>query len=294
MTVSIERYKKILGEDFEVLEQKPAQAIRINTLKITSEELKNRLTKKGWKLEYVPWCEDAFFVNTNELLSKTIEHSLGYYFLQNASSMIPPLVLDPKPNEIILDLCAAPGAKTTQMSAMMKNTGVIIANDVKLERLKSLRGNLQRCGVLNAVVTVMDGMKFWETGMKFEKILLDAPCSATGTLNPRVLEQTNERAIRWLSGVQKKLLASAAKCLSENGVLVYSTCSLEPEENEENIDFAVRELGLSVEKIEIGDVPRGTIVSEWDGKKFDESVRNAIRIIPTNQTEGFFVCKLRF
>lgn len=293
MTISIERYKKILGEDFEVPEQKPAQAIRTNTLKITTEELKARLIKKGWELEEVPWYEDAFFVEADELLSKTIEHSLGYYFIQNASSMIPPLVLKPEPNEIILDLCAAPGAKTTQSAAMMENTGVIIANDMKLKRLKSLRGNLQRCGVMSAIVTVMDGVNFWKTGMKFEKILSDVPCSATGTLNPRVLMQTDERGIRWLSSVQKKLLVSAAKCLTDNGVIVYSTCSLEPEENEENIDFAVRELGLSVEKIEIEDVPAGTVLTEWNGKKFDDSIDNALRVLPSEKTEGFFVCKLR-
>jgi NOL1/NOP2/sun family putative RNA methylase len=293
--IGIERYKEIFKEDFSKIFQQEREffwAVRANTLKMTSEELEKRFKEKNYKIEQIPWVKEGFWVKTEENLSKSLEHVLGYFFIQNASSMIPPLIIEPKPNELILDLCASPGAKTTQIAAAMQNTGVIVANDITHKRLKALRGNLQRCGVMNAVVTKMFGEVFWKTNLRFSKILLDVPCTATGSLNPRVLQQTNLSSIRLLSKLQKKLLISASRCLEKDGILVYSTCSLEPEENEENVDFAVKKLGLTVEKIEIN-FPRKSALLEWDRKKYDDSVVNAARIIPSNKTEGFFVCKLR-
>jgi len=288
-----ERYKKILKENFEkVFPPKPPSIwnIRVNTLKISVEELKEKLEKKNCEIEEIPWVKEGFWVRNCDL-SKSIEHILGYFFIQNASSMIPPLVLNPEKNDTILDLCAAPGAKTTQMAAMMKNQGLIIANDVHLKRLKALRGNLQRCGVTNTITTLMNGKSFWKTGLKFKKILLDVPCSGSGTLNPRVFKQLSFGALKMLSSIQKKLLISASKCLEKGGTIVYSTCSLEPEENEEVIDFAIKKLGLKTKKIEI-EAPFVHAFSKWEEKEFDDSVTKAIRIIPSEKTEGFFVCKL--
>lgn len=262
--------------------------IRTNTLKITSEELEERLKERGWKVERVPWFEHGFFIECDQLLSKTVEHSLGYFFMQNSSSMIPPLILDPKPDEIILDLCASPGAKTTEMAELMNNTGVIVANDISHVRLKALRGNLQRCGVLNTVVVKGFAENFYKTGLKFSKILLDVPCTASGTMNPRILKQTKEEGVRYLSSLQKRIITSAAQCLEEGGTIVYSTCSLEKEENENVIDYAVKELGLKTEKIEVKNLP--TQKPFFEG--YDEAVKNAVRIPFSERTEGFFVCKL--
>jgi NOL1/NOP2/sun family putative RNA methylase len=237
------------------------------------------------------FVKEGFFVSSEKNLSKSIEHSLGYFFLQGASSMIPPLVLEPKPADTILDLCASPGAKTTQIAALMQNQGAVVANDITYKRLKALRGNLQRCGVRNVVVTKMFGENFWKIKERFNKILLDVPCTGTGSTNPRILQQTSEQSIRLLSRLQKKLLESAVQCLEENGTLIYSTCSLEPEENEENIDFAVSQLGLHTERtqLKLNYMPG---LSKWDDKKY-EGTFNAVRIIPTNEMEGFFICKLR-
>jgi len=282
-----ERYEKIFGEKI-VPPSKNIWHVRTNSIKISPKDLERRLEMIGTieKME----IEGGFWVRSEKNLSKTVEHILGYFFLQNASSMLPPLFLDLK-QDVVLDLCASPGSKTTQMAAIMQNKGVIIANDITYKRLKALRGNLQRCGVMNTVVAKMRGENFWKTGIKFKKILLDAPCSGTGTMNPRILQETSERSVRMLSNVQKKLLFSAAKCLDDDGVIVYSTCSLEPEENEENVDFAVKELGLKTEKIDFknGRQP----VMEWQGKKFSEEVANAVRIMPNEKNEGFFICKLR-
>lgn len=262
--------------------------IRTNRLKITAEELEERLIEKGWKVERIPWFESGFFIECDQLLSKTVEHSLGYFFMQNASSMVPPLIIDSKPDEVILDLCASPGAKTTEMAEFMENTGAIIANDISHVRLKALRGNLQRCGALNTVVTKGYAENFYKTGLKFKKILLDVPCTATGTMNPRILRQTKEEGIKYLSNLQKRIVTSAARSLEEGGMIVYSTCSLEKEENEEVMDYAVRELGLKIEKIEIKNLPTQKPFFE----RYDEAVKNAIRIPFSERTEGFFVCKL--
>lgn len=292
--IAIERYKEIFKEDFDKIFQEQKEffwSVRTNTLKIPVEKLEKKFEEK-YSIEKIPWCKEGFWIKTEENLSKCLEHVLGYFFIQNASSMIPPLILDPKPNEIILDLCASPGAKTTQLAAAMQNTGLIIANDITYKRLKALRGNLQRCGVLNVVVTKMFGENFWKTGLKFSKILLDVPCTGTGTLNPRILQQTSPSSIKLLSKLQKRLLVSAEKCLEEDGVLAYSTCSLEPEENEENIDFAVKKLGLTTEKIEANFLCMPAVL-EWDGSKYDDAVANAVRVMPSNKTEGFFICKLR-
>jgi 16S rRNA C967 or C1407 C5-methylase (RsmB/RsmF family) len=177
----------------------------------------------------------------------------------------------------------------------MQNTGCIVANDIRHQRLKALRGNLQRCGVINAIVTKSFGEYFWKFDAKFSKILLDVPCSATGTFNPRIWQETSHSSIVMLSRLQKKLLESAEKMLERDGVIVYSTCSLEPEENEENIDFAVRKLGLSVEKIKmkLKDVEMIAGVTEWNNKTYDEQVADCVRVVPNERMEGFFVCMLR-
>ncbi|MEM7819100.1 MAG: RsmB/NOP family class I SAM-dependent RNA methyltransferase [Candidatus Aenigmatarchaeota archaeon] len=287
-----ERYRKIYGEDFfEFLKILP-QSIRVNTIKISVKDFKRKVEEKGWKLKGFDWYDEGFYVEANENISKTIEHQIGYFFIQNASSMVPPLVLDPKKDEIILDLCAAPGAKTTQLAQIMENTGVIIANDVKVKRIRALKGNLQRMGVVNTVITIMDGGKFWKTGLKFEKILLDVPCSGSGSLNPRVFQQIGKYTLNYLKKIQKRLLISASKCLKKDGILVYSTCSLEPEENEEIIDFAIKKLGLETEEIKIKGLEYIEGLRSWNGNVFSEGVKRAIRIIP-KEKEGFFICKLR-
>jgi NOL1/NOP2/sun family putative RNA methylase len=295
------RYKEILGEEYEelekVLKSKIQKSFRINTLKISKKEILPRLKEKGWKLKQIPWVKNGYWVNVStEFLTKTIEYYLGYYYIQEAASMIPPLVLEPEPGEIILDLFAAPGSKTTQIAEMMKNSGVVIANDYKLKRIKALAANIQRFGAMNCVITYCDARDFWKFGLKFDKILFDVSCSGSGSIVTtwRIMKEWSLQRIKMMSKYQKILLACAVKCLNKDGILVYSTCSMEPEENEENIDFAVKRLGLSVEKVKVKNLKYRNGLLEFEGKKFDESVANAIRIFPhDNLTEGFFICKLR-
>ncbi len=212
----IERYRKIYGKEFfEFLKILP-QSIRINTIKISVKDFKKKAEERSWKLKGLEWYDEGFYVEASENISKTIEHQIGYFFIQNVSSMLPPLILEPKKDEIILDLCAAPGAKSTQIAQLMENTGVIIANDVKVKRIRALKGNLQRMGVVNTIITMMDGSKFWKTGLKFEKILLDVPCSGSGSLNPRIFQQIGKYTLNYLTKIQKRLLISASKCLEKD------------------------------------------------------------------------------
>jgi len=301
-----ERMKKLIPEkeDFfnflEIIRKSPRNFIRCNTLKISPEELLKRLEKK-WLIEQPFKEHPEIMLIKQELnpgeLGNSIEHLLGYYYIQELSSMLSVIALDPKKEEFVLDMCASPGSKTTQIAAKMENTGTIIANDIKIDRIKILSANLERCGVANTIVTRMDAIELCgnlaERNIKFDKILLDAPCSGEGTLrsSPRTFLMWNIKAIRNLSRQQKKLIAYALKCLKKNGVLVYSTCTHAPEENEEVIDFALKNFPIKLEKVELPIKCRAGITN-WEDKEYDKSVQHACRIYPQdNDSEGFFVAK---
>jgi tRNA (cytosine49-C5)-methyltransferase len=272
------------------------KSIRVNTLKISIESLKKRMEKE-WELEQIPWIKEGFFIRNKKGrldVGNTIEHSLGYYYVQEAASMIPPIVLEPKQEEIILDMCAAPGSKTTQIAQYMKNKGLIIANDIKGDRLSALGINLQRCGIMNTIITLSPGTAI--KGIIFDKILLDAPCSGTGTIrkSPKTIRMWNTETVKRLAAVQKKLIAHAFEILKKEGILVYSTCSNEPEENEAVIDFLINKFeNARIENFELN-IKRGKIITEFEGKKYNPEVKKCLRLWPQdNDTEGFFVAKIR-
>jgi len=271
------------------------KSIRVNTLKISIKDLKARL-EKDWVLEPVPWCKEGFFIEHKKGrldVGNTIEHSLGYYYVQEAASMIPPVVLDPRPGEIVLDMCAAPGSKATQIAQYLQNKGLLVANDIKGVRLASLGINLQRCGVMNELVTLSPGTAI--RGLLFDKIMLDAPCSGTGTIrkSPKTIQMWNPNMVKRLSAVQKKLIVHAFGSLKKGGTLVYSTCSNEPEENEGVIDFLLNKFeDAEVEAFDLN-INRGDVILEFEGRKFDDSIKECLRLWPQdNDTEGFFVAKI--
>jgi len=272
------------------------RSIRINTLKRPIVEVKKRLEALGWILDPIPWCEGGFWV-THETgrrdIGSTVEHQLGYFYVQESVSMIPPLALDAKPGDIVLDMCAAPGSKTTQIGSMMENEGVLVSNDYKGMRLAPLGINSQKQGLTNQLISLDGGQSI--RGVKFDKILVDAPCSGTGTIRKsfKTLRIWNPNMVKRLASTQKKLLENAYTLLNPGGTLVYSTCSLEPEEDEGVIDFITKKFpDLTVEKIELNGLKRSTPVTEFDGKKFS-NVENVLRLWPQdNDTEGFFVCKM--
>jgi len=293
----IKRYEKLtdINEFKDITTKFLRRSIRINTLKSSTQDIKSRL-EKIFSLTKVPWCDDAFFIEGERRdIGNTIEHSLGYIYIQEAASLIPPLILAPNGTDIILDMAAAPGSKTTQIAALMNNNGLVIANDIKYDRLKSLYINLQRCGVLNTIISLNDFTKIKD--FKFDKILLDAPCSGTGAIRKSLdtLRIWNPNMIKRISKLQKKLILTAFENLNENGSLVYSTCSLEPEENEAVINFLLNKCeNVKLEDINIENIKRSKPILEFEGNSYSEEISKCLRIWPQdNNTEGFFVAKIR-
>src|SRR3989338_1429965 len=212
--------------------------------------------------------------------------------------MLSVLALDPQPGEKVLDLCAAPGSKTSQIAAQMQNSGLLLANDVRMDRIRILAATLERCGVSNAVITKNDGValcaRLAEKKFKFDRILLDAPCSGEGTLrsSPKTFIMWNPKVVHNLSRMQKKLLAFALKCLKKGGTLVYSTCTHAPEENEGVINFALTNFPVKIETINLPLKCRPGI-TEWHDDTYNKEVTKSCRIYPhDNDSEGFFVCKM--
>jgi len=271
------------------------KSIRVNTLKISVKKLTERL-KDRFILTPIPWCKEGFWIEHREGrldIGNTIEHMLGYYYVQEAASMIPPLVLEPKPGEVILDLCAAPGSKTSEIAQFMENKGVLLANDLKGVRLASLGINLQRCGVTNTIITKKKG-EFYEG--EFDRILVDAPCSGTGTIRKSIktIKIWNPNMVKRLAAVQKKLITKAFSLLKQGGTMVYSTCSLEPEENEAVVSFLLeKNANASLEPIDLH-IAKGKPILTFDGKTFHPDVKHVLRLWPQdNDTEGFFVSKIK-
>lgn len=261
------------------------KSIRVNTLKTTVNEIKMRLEEQGWALTRVPWCNEGFYVAHNDGrrdISNTDEHRQGLFFIQKSVSMLPACVLEPKAGETVLDICAAPGAKTTQMAAMMKNEGILVSNESDSSRLKSLYANLQRCSVLNTIVTQHSGDRFPDVVM-FDKILVDAPCSGTGLIkgmtqrSEETLKTWNLNMVRRLAKLQKRILYHAYSLLKPQGTLVYSTCSLEPDEDEDVVEYLLEHTDAKIVSVDLN------VKAEKNGW---------IKVWPQDQgTEGFFVAK---
>ena len=304
----IKRMEALLGEVdakefFEICYTKTPVSIRVNTLKISVDNLKNRLKGYGWKIKQPLECFPEVMVIENKLnpgeIGKTKEHLLGYYYVQEISSMLPMLVLQPKPGEIILDLCASPGSKTTQAAAMMDNEGTIIANELSMGRIGILNSNLERCGVMNTIVTRKEGGALCnrflkKSQMRFDKILVDAPCSGEGTLrkSPRTFEIWNINVIKKIAGVQKQLAIAALKILKVGGEMIYSTCTLSPEEDEMIIDYLIKNFDVEIEQIKLP-LKFRCGVTEWESVSLDENVKKCLRLYPQdNNTDGFFVAKI--
>ncbi|MBI5391390.1 RsmB/NOP family class I SAM-dependent RNA methyltransferase [Candidatus Woesearchaeota archaeon] len=300
-TPILERYKLLFKEELEIFLKncnKPLPSyIRANTLKIAPEQLKKRLEAKGWKVTLIPFYPDAFTVETEDTLGNTIEHFLGYYYVQDAASMLPPLILNPKPGEKILDLCAAPGSKTTELAQLMNNEGTIVANEADKIRSKALSLNIQRCGIINTIITKHVGQAFAKKQIEFDKILVDAPCSAEGTVRNdwKVPQYLSLKTFETLPKLQYELASAALTCLKKGGVLVYSTCTFAPEENEAVVHRLLENnQDLSIERIGLPGLKTRQGITNWKERQFNPQVKDCIRIVPyDNDTEGFFVAKLR-
>ena len=267
--------------------------LRVNTLKSDIYEIMNMLKENAIKFDRVPWYNDALVIkNANEKeLQKLDIYEEGKIYLQSLSSMVPPIVLKPKPGEKVLDLTAAPGSKTTQIAAMMQNSGYILANELDALRCERLKFNVEKQGA--KIIEINNG-RGESIGKKYEeyfdKVLLDAPCSGEGRFlanDPKTYRSWSVKTVKELSKLQKKLLKSAYQAVKKGGEIVYSTCTLNKEENENILKWAIEELNIKLLDINLN-IKNSVEISENNA-----DLKKTIRILPSKETEGFFIARLK-
>lgn len=281
------------------------KSLRVNTLKISVDDFKAAAKVRGWDLSPVPWCPEGFFIEREDrtrALGRDILHQVGCFYMQEAASMLPPALLGALPGHDVLDMSAAPGSKTTQVAAALRGCGVIVANDVQENRLWTLKTNIHRFGATNVVITKKVGQWFAKhMTERFDRVLCDAPCTAQGTVrkDSDALQYCGIENIEKMARLQVQLLESAIHAAKVGGRIVYSTCTLTPEENEGVVLQVLKTFGERVTVV----APEG----EWTAQPIADSHRvqhwlakehgytlpthgyPMIRLWPqTLDTEGFF------
>jgi NOL1/NOP2/sun family putative RNA methylase len=301
------RLREVLGQDYlsvmSAFASERRGSFRVNTLKWDSSEVERELTEKGIIVEPFPEIPAAY------TFSREYEYALkgtrafyeGKIYLQSLASMLPVYALSPKEYEEVLDVCAAPGSKTTQMAVCMKNTGNITAIEQNQIRYDKLLYNIHLQWVINVEWVKIDAKKYLEKNVKmYDKILLDAPCSAEGRI---LLENEKSYGFWSLENIERKaelqysLLTNVWKHLRKGGILIYSTCTLAPEENEALIMRFTSDYSDAV----IQDIELWLSYKPWwrqgisgfSGNTYSEEIKKAVRILPSNETEGFFLVKIQ-
>ncbi|MDQ3835578.1 MAG: RsmB/NOP family class I SAM-dependent RNA methyltransferase, partial [Thermoproteota archaeon] len=275
------------------MEKTPVRYIRVNTLKTSIEELMLRLRSKGFEFKATRIPEVLAVKKASLSLGATTEYLLGHYYIQDLSSCIAVEALDIKQNQIVLDMAAAPGGKTTFMAQKMHNTGIIIAMEPSGRRARSTLFNLARCGVYNTCIFKTNAVQADKLGIKFDRVLLDAPCSCEGVMarDPTRKRSHKPEDVDYCSKIQENLIESAVSRVKPGGILVYSTCSFAPEENEMVVDRVLKDWGsVRVEPIPYG--INGLI--KFGDLSFGNAMMNTRRLYPhLHNTTGFFIARLR-
>lgn len=269
---------------------------RINKLKAPGNKVIEELKKRNIKFEKCPQYDDIYMLkdSTERILQGLESYKNGEIYLQNLSSIMPAEVLEVDKNDKVLDMCAAPGGKTLKLAEKMNNEGEIIANEVNGLRYERLKYNIIKQGAKNITAINLDGRRLMKSYPDyFDKILLDVPCSGEGTIKIR-----NNKKIKLLKNgpfvkVQKELIKSAFNSLKSSGVILYSTCTIAPEENEEIIDYLLSKYpNADLVKININLINIKNGIVSYKDKKYDERMVNAVRIIPNDAMEGFFIAMI--
>ncbi len=294
----VERYLSFLGKDdtiklLEANEKPLTPSIRVNTLKIKPSELRIRLEKKGFKVEAIELVQYGLKILKAPLnLGSLHEYLQGYYYLQNIASMFPALIIDPKPNDVVIDMCAAPGSKATQLAQIMGNKGKLLLIEKNKERIPALEMNIRRMGISNSIIINQDAINIDELNIKANKILLDAPCTGEGLIRQDKKRKKSKTLndINKLSRIQKKILTAGLEVLKPGGKLLYSTCSIGPEENELVVNEVLKEKA-SYEIIEIEQKFGVEGLTKVFDMELNPKLKLSQRIYPhLHDTIGFFLC----
>lgn len=274
--------------------------LRVNKLKTTVNDVQRQLRSNGIGFSNSSFLKEAFILNKarESQITKLNCYNEGSIYIQNLSSMIPPMFLDLEKGQTILDMCAAPGGKTTEIASIIDNQGEITANEINIIRRERLKYNVQKQGASCIEVIGMDGKVLGDTFQeKFDRVLLDAPCSGEGTIELKRRESYkgwSTKFIRENSKLQRKLLESGIKALKKGGILIYSTCTISPEENEEVVDYALNKYpNLRVMNLSLNIKNSIQGLNVYKDKKYNDNLKKALRVIPNEEMEGFFVCKLK-
>ena len=297
----IERYISFLGVDetIELLkanERPLIPSIRVNTLKIEPNKLREKLEVKGFELEPIEWVPNAFKVKKGSLnLGSTHEYLQGYYYLQNVASMLPSIILNPKPNEIVIDMCAAPGSKSTHLAQIMENKGTLILIERNKKRIPALEINVRRMGIINTIILNMNAINIKEINIQADKVLLDAPCTGEGLIREDLKRKISKSTtdIEKMVSLQMKLLEAGLRILKPEGLLLYSTCSVAPEENEFVISKTLKKnASFSICKISTQFGVEG--LENVYGQTLLRDIKFSQRFYPhIHDTIGFYICLIK-
>jgi NOL1/NOP2/sun family putative RNA methylase len=300
---ALERYYPIVDDinAFAAAARRPQPLfVWTNTLRAASRQLVDVLQQDGFELTSLDWHPQAYRVNCqneNERLGRHWAYLAGWFHIQEASSMIPALLLDPQPAERVLDLCAAPGNKTALMAQALGNQGTVVANDIFWDRIRPLRSAIDRLGLLNVSVTCHDGTSYPRAAGEFDCVLVDVPCSCEGTTRrfPGLLKRPPTRRMPKRFRKQQLLLESAIRRCRVGGRILYSTCTFAPEENEAVVNSVLDEMNGSVRilPVSLPGLESAPGLTAWAGESFQGDLQHTIRIWPhLNDTGGFYIALL--
>ncbi len=293
-----QRYQPIINDwpaFCHTLTQPLPTCIWANTLRLSPTKLSDILSAEGIPFTPLPWYSGGFKLAPEFKPGRHWAYLAGLYHSQEEVSMLPVLLLNPQPGERILDMCAAPGNKTAQIAVLMNNQGTVIANDINFGRMKAVRQAQERLGLVNLTTTVYDGANYPKTAGLFDKILVDAPCSCEGTArkDPVVIRRIGPGISLKKSASQKAMLRKAVQLCKPGGLIVYSTCTFAPEENEMVVDAILQSYGTDALRLLPTKLPHFSAapgLTGWNGHQFDPTLHCAMRVWPhQNDTGGFFV-----